>query len=322
MRNPKSTSLLLTFTCYRMVPSPLQRFILVFAVLLCSGKASLSAQSFTAVTGEIFVNEPKGNYMGGMQVLTGVMKKGETIEAYAETGRKFTLKITKLEVGDNKDAAEARPGQYVFVHLYTAEDASGGSDYLRKGYKVYPKGFKVSGNSTANTTSTQRADFTATLDGKAFKAEVSYKGALLYRKGIENYQPKPFLQLSFRSIQSPDTRQLLIQILNPKGAPAKYGVKDMEVNFSGTADGNPDHTTIYGFVNGKADTEFTVEITQWQAVSSTKAIISGKIYGELREVKILGKAKTVNKIANGVFENVEVEIYSESADMKEMMKGR
>lgn len=87
-----------------------------------------------------------------------------------------------------------------------------------------------------------------------------------------------------------------------------------EVNFSGTVDGIKEHTTIFGFVNGKADTQFNVEITQWKKVGNDKAVISGKINGDLREVKILGKAKAINQFENGVFENIEVEIFNEQMD--------
>jgi hypothetical protein len=292
------------------------------SILICLAfTTTLLAQSFTGKTGYIFVGDTPNEFTGSIEVLTGVLKKGATIDVYAETGRKFTLVVTKMDVKENKDASEAKAGQNPFVYLHTTDNASGGDDYLREKYMVYPHGFKPTGApSTASTSA--KAVFAATIDGKTFKAGNSYKGALLYRKGIKNYQERPFLQLSFASIQSPDTRQLLIQVFNPKESAARYGAKDMEINFSGTIDGNKDHTTIYGFVNGKADTEFTLEITKWQKVSDTKAVISGKVYGDLREVKILGRPKLINKFANGSFENVEVEIHNEEADMKRMMQGK
>ena len=94
----------------------------------------------------------------------------------------------------------------------------------------------------------------------------------------------------------------------------------MEVNYSGTSDGNTALTEMYGFVNGNGDTDFSVEITKWQKVSAKKAIISGKISGDLKEVKLLGTPKLKHRLTDGVFENVEVEIFNEQADFKQMTK--
>lgn len=63
-----------------------------------------------------------------------------------------------------------------------------------------------------------------------------------------------------------------------------------------------ENAEIYGFNNGDADTKFTVEITQWKTISPTIAVISGQIYGELREVKLPGRAVKVNRFVGSVFE--------------------
>lgn len=49
-----------------------------------------------------------------------------------------------------------------------------------------------------------------------------------------------------------------------------------------------------GFRNGDADTNFNVEITVWRVVSPTKAIVSGKVFGGLRKVSVIGRSSLVS----------------------------
>lgn len=281
------------------------------------------AQTFTAETGYLYLGEKETELNGGLEIKSGVIKKNDKIDIYAPTGRKFTATIVKITGENRQEVNQIKAGEYGYFDFKFTENPSTGKDYVNKGYKVYPAGFQV--NTTvmkaeADSKLAQSVNFKATLDGKPFRGKVTYKGASLWRKGVKNFAyNKPYLQLQFGCVDSPDDRLLTIQVFNPKESTAKYGSKDMEINFSGTIDGNKNNTTIYGFVNRKADTDFTLEITKWQALGN-KAIISGKVYGELREVKILGKSTKKNVFENGIFENIEVEIFNDQSDLKEMMK--
>lgn len=280
------------------------------------------AQTFTAETGYLYLGEKETEMSGGLEIKSGVIKKNDKIDIYAPTGRKFTAIIVKMTGENRQEINQIKAGQYGYFDLKFTENPSTGKDYVNKGFKVYPAGYQINTSTLkaeAEAKLTASVNFKTTLDGKPFRAKLTYKGASLWRKGVKNYIDKPYLQLQFGSVDSPDDRTLTIQILNPKESLAKYNSKNMEINFSGAADGNKNNTTIYGFVNGKADTDFKVEITKWQA-SGNKAIISGKVYGELREIKILGRATKSNKFENGSFENIEVEIFNNQADLKEMMK--
>ncbi len=281
------------------------------------------AQTFTAETGYLYLGEKDTEMNGGMEIKSGIIKKNDKIDIYAPSGRKFTATVVKMTGENRQEVNQIKAGEYGYFDLKFTENPSTGKDYVNKGFKVYPAGFQA--NTTAMKAEADAklaasVNFKTTLDGKPFRGKVTYKGASLWRKGVKNFAyNKPYLQLQFACVDSPDDRLLTLQIFNPKESVAKYGSKDMEINFSGAADGNKNNTTIYGFVNGKADTDFTLEITKWQ-VSGNKAIISGKVYGELREVKILGKSIKKNVFENGIFENIEVEIFNDQADLKEMMK--
>lgn len=282
------------------------------------------AQTFTAETGYLYLGEKDTELNGGMEIKSGIIKKNDKIDIYAPSGRKFTATITKISGKGNQEVSQIKAGEYGYFDLKFTENPSTGKDYVNKGFKVYPAGFQANTGAMkaeADAKLTASVNFKTTLDGKPFRGKVTYKGASLWRKGVKNFAyNKPYLQLQFACVDSPDDRLLTLQIFNPKESVAKYGSKDMEINFSGAADGNKNNTTIYGFVNGKADTDFTIEITKWQVSGSNKAIISGKVYGELREVKILGKSIKKNVFENGIFENIEVEIFNDQADLKEMMK--
>lgn len=283
----------------------------------------LFAQSFTAETGTLFLGDEPTVRSGNVKVLSGVLKKNDKVDIYAETGRKFTATVTQISGQGNQEVNEARPNQFAFCTLRFTEDPSTGKDYVREGYKVYPMGFKVNAGALKADAETKRAasvNFNARLDGRAFRGKVTYKGATLWRKGVKNLVEKPYLQLQFACVDEPDTRTLTIQVFNPKEAPATYRAKDLEVNFSGAADGNANTTTLYGFVNGRGDTDFTLQITKWQTVSNAKAILSGIVSGELKEVKLLGKSTRSNRFENGVFENIEVEVFNTQPDFKDLMK--
>jgi hypothetical protein len=282
----------------------------------------VSAQSFTAEVGTLFLGDDPTVQGGSLKVLTGAIKKNEKIEIYAETGRKFTATITQIEGSGQTPMNEIKAGQYGYFSLKFTEDPSKGKDYLREGYKIYPAGFKpnLAGmKAEADAKLAASVHFKSTLDGKVFRGKVTYKGAAYWRKGIKNYIEKPYLQLQFACVDAPDDRILTLQIFKPKEATANYSAADMEVNFSGTRDGNRNNTAIFGFVNGKAKPNFTLEITKWQT-SGNKLVISGKVNGELPEVKILGRSTQVNRFENGIFENIEVEVFQDLYDMKEIMK--
>ncbi len=283
-------------------------------ILLCFFGGSLLAQTFTAETGDMYLGATDTELTGLLRIQTGLIKKGDKLDIYAPTGRKFTASVVKITNQDYQEVSQVKAGEYGSFTLKFTENPSTGKDYLTRGFKVYPAGFQVSTvamKAETDKKTGESAQFRATLDGKPFRGKVTYKGALLLRNGFKPYVGKPCLQLQFACIDAPDDRLLTIQVFHPKEAAAKYTAKDMEVNFSGTADGNKDNTVIYGFVNGKATPDFTLEITQWKAAASNKATISGKIYGVLPEVKLLGRSTKVHRFENGTFENVEVEIIKE-----------
>lgn len=293
------------------------------ALLLLLVAPPLFAQSFTAETGTLFLGDEPTVRSGNVKVLSGVLKKNDKVDIYAETGRKFTAIVTEISGAGNQPVNEAKPNQFAFVTLRFTEDPSKGSDYVREGYKVYPMGFKVNTGALkadAEAKLAKSVQFKARLDGKTFRGKVTHKGATLWRKGVKNLVEKPYLQLQFACVDEPDTRTLTIQVFHPKEAPATYRAKDLEVNFSGAADGNANSTTLYGFVNGKGDTDFTLEITKWQAVSSGKALLSGTVSGDLKEVKLIGKSARSNRFETGVFENIEVELFNTQPDFKDLMK--
>lgn len=291
---------------------------LLFGLFMAIGFFANAQNNLVATTGDIYIGKSNKNFYGSFNITSGSIKKGQKIEIYAETGRKFICTITKITGESASEVKEAKAGEYAYCEFNTDADATTGKDYLRRGYRVVAAGAKV--EPVANN-SNKPVQLETILDGAAFKANVTYKGASLWRKGLKGmYNDRPYLQLQFNSTDAVDNRIFTILILNPKEDVATYSEKDMEINFSGSKDGNKDHTTIYGFVNGKAKKSFTMQITQWKKVSANKAIISGTFSGDIQEVTLFGNGKKTNSFKEGKFTNVEVEVFSKQEDMKEMMK--
>jgi hypothetical protein len=296
--------------------------LFIFSIILLFGKSGFS-QTFTAKTGYLYLGEKDTELNGGMEILSGIIKKNDKIDIYAPSGRKFTATISKISDKSNHELTQIKVGEYGYFDLKFTENPSTGKDYITKDYIVFPAGFKVNSGemkAEAEKIANKNAQFKSNLNGKPWNARVTYKGASFWRKGVKGFLEKPFLQLQFASVHSPDERLITIQVFYPRETPTKYTAKDLEVNFSGTPNGDTKATEMFGFVNGKGDTDFCLEITKWQKVSATKAIISGKISGDLKEVKLLGTPKLKHRFTDGVFENVELEIFNEQPDMKEMMK--
>ncbi len=267
-------------------------------------------QSFIAEIGDVFMGSEKNAFFGSITVLTGVLNKNDKIEIYAETGRKFTAKITKLEADDVKDVNFVKAGQkYVMADFITEEDALSGKDYLRKGYKVFPQGFKVDDKKNAISNSAKNANFTTLLNEKPWKYYIDFKGASFFSKGAKNILEMPFIQLAFVPIHPTDNRHLVIRLINAKTGIGIYNLpQNTEVLFAGAESGKDTDSKIFGkSKTANSEVPFSIEITEWKT-SGNKVIISGKISGKLKETIAFGKKQEL-EFRKGVFENVEVEIF-------------
>jgi hypothetical protein len=268
----------------------MKTILLFFVCLLTS---STYSQSFTGEMGYIFNGETNKEFFGGIEIKSGSIKKNDKIDIYAETGRKFQATIKKITLKGN-EVASAKAGQEVTIDFETTEDATTGKDYLRKGYKVYPKDFKLTVVKSNNITGFPDK-VTALVAGKPYRAASLNNG--FYKKGVKGFAVNN---------DTTDTRSFVLHIYNPKEGIATYGTETTELNFSGAADGVKDHEKIYGYVKGSKN-KFTIAITKWQRVSDTKIILSGTFEGTIKQV-LTGK-ETLS-IEKGVFESIEVSVFS------------
>ena len=187
------------------------------------------------------------------------------------------------------------------------EDALSGKDYLRKGYKVFPHGFKVDGKNNAN--SSKRANFTTLLEDKPWTYFVDFKGASFFSKGVKDILEIPFIQLAFVPIHPTDNRHLVIRLLNAKAGIGIYNLsQNVEILFAGAESGKDTDSKIFGKnKTTNSEVHFSIEITECKTTGN-RAIISGNISGKLKETIAFGKKQEL-EFKNGVFENVELEIF-------------
>ena len=281
---------------------------ILFLFLLCG--QLLFGQSFTAEVGDVFMGSQKNAFFGGITVLTGVIKKNDKIDIYAENGRKFSAIITKLEADEVKDVSFVKAGQkYVMADFITDENALSGNDYLRKGYKIYPRGYKVDVKNSEPINSPKIANFTTLLDGKPWKYAVDIKGASFFPNGAKDFHEKAFIQLAFVPIHPTDNRHLVIRLINPKAGKGIYNsAENIEVLFAGAESGKDKDSKILGKnKSSNSDVPFSVEIVEWKTAGK-KVIISGRISGKLKETISFGKKQEI-EFKNGVFENIEMEVF-------------
>lgn len=282
--------------------------ILLFVAYLFTSSAY--SQSFTGEMGYVFNGETNKEFFGGIEIKSGSIKKNDKIDIYAETGRKFQATIKKITL-KGAEVASAKAGQEVTIDFETAEDATTGKDYLRKGYKVYPKDFKPTVVKSNNITGFPDK-VTALVAGKPYRAASFNNG--FYKKGIKGFAyDLPFIQFSFVNNDTTDTRSFLVHIYTPKEGTASYGTESTELNFSGAVDGIKDHEKIFGYLKGSKE-KFTITITKWQRVSSEKIIVSGTMEGTIRQV--LGGKETLT-IEKGSFENIEATVYLKQETFKQ-----
>ncbi len=287
----------------------LRKTFFLILILLINGFYGL-CQSFTAESGDLYMTDDPLKYSCSVTVLTGTLKKTDKLDFYAPKGTRFSAVILEM-TQDYQPVNEIKAGQFGNIVVKFSQSFSGTKDYPTYKSKILPAGSNA-GNITSTGGEKSASHFTAMLDGKEWKGKVTYKGALFGRKGFSPLNiNKPCLQLQFGSTIPSDERLLTIQIFYPKEAPAKYTAKDMEVNFSGSAGEHDKNPSMYGFVNGKSQPDFTLEIKEWKSLGNNRAQISGTISGELPEVVLFGKSGKKVRFENGRFQNVEVEIISE-----------
>ncbi|MEW6773963.1 MAG: hypothetical protein AB1304_08195 [Bacteroidota bacterium] len=66
----------------------------LFLILFYSGLTY--SQTFTAETGDVYPGDKPTVYTTTLKILSGVIKKGDKIDIYAPTGRKFTATIVSI----------------------------------------------------------------------------------------------------------------------------------------------------------------------------------------------------------------------------------
>lgn len=295
--------------CLKMIPLNVVKALLLASFLL--DQISGFAQAFTAESGDLYATDDPLKYNCGVTVLTGTMRITDKIDFYSPKGTKFSATILEM-TQDYNPVNEIKAGQYGQIVVKFSQGFSGVKDYPTYKSKILPSGSAVQGVVIEDKDDKSKYEFTSRLNNKDWNAKVSYKGALLGRNGFKPLNiNKPCLQLQFSSVMLPDNRTLTLQVFYPKEIPAKYSAKDLEVLFIGSEAGEPGKSEMYGFVNGEKFPNFTLEIKEWKSIDNSKAIISGKIEGELPEISIIGRSNKKVKFENGVFENVKVEIIDE-----------
>lgn len=277
----------------------------------------------------VFIDgEEKGIYAGGCKVAEGRLKTGQEVQVTDDGGSAFRMKVLKIQDYEQKDEmgrakdVKVSAGKELFLELATLDG---------KKLTGLKGGFNLGAGSMAESQKTgggmvmEKLPLKCEIDGAEWRGKTFFNSCLYYQHGNAMMKVKhPFLMMAFQSAKKPDNRQLTIMIKEFKGAAEKVEKEDMEITFTGSADGTKEKTYMQSnWENGAANTrktEFTFEITRWEQ-NGDEAVISGTFSGKLYGFNALKKvSNTIEpnaELVNGTFENVKVKCFSETYSEQE-----
>jgi hypothetical protein len=252
----------------------------------------------------------RSSFTASATVQKGVLRLGDKIDGLNQSGVRLGLTVSYIKTA-GKEGAEASAGQTALVELTTD---NGSAESLGEDFFIVKKGGKIitettpATPTTVATTSTQTVDLTANFSGKKWQGKGNDGSHLFYAKGISSMNNgKPFLMLAFKSTVAPDDRQLTFKILDFSGKTGKYQKSSIEVLFSGSADGNTKESKLFGCKSPATVTDFVLDITDWQTISVTEALISGVFSGTLKGILTDG----AEKVTEGKFSKIKVKVYND-----------
>lgn len=301
----KNTILFLALTCFLFVQGACQSNNKQTQPKKAANKpatapAAKSAGLLNAKIGAVYAKEGKpGVFDVDIRVKEGEVKTGDKVDVVSADGKRFAFTVTHMR-NPYEDIKKAdKESGTVYIILEGPADAKFDADFAL----VNPGG----GSAAAPVAST--AKFTATLNGKPWKGKDFPYSFSLFKKGVKNMAGnKPYLMLAFKSMDAVDDRQLTLMVFTDDPKPGVYTKEKLEVLLSGSPVGDTKKPEMWGYkYPGSATGSLQLEITSYKETGKGKAKISGKISGQF--TKILGKATM--QVENGVFTDLEVDVYNE-----------
>lgn len=276
----------------------------------------------------VFIDgEDKGVYSGGCKVAEGSLKVGQEIRVTDDGGAAFRMKVLKIQdyeqlndMGQAKEVSVSR-GKNLYLELATLDGKK--LTGLKGGFNLGSKGQEEGGG--VSTVTTGKSFIRCEIDGKEWKGAAFFNSCLYYQNGNAIMKVKhPFLMLAFQASKKPDNRQLTVMIKEFKGTIGKMDKEDMEITFTGSANGSKEKTYMQSnWENGTANTrktEFTFEITQWEQngdEATISGVFSGKLYGFNALKKVSNTVEPDAELLNGTFEKIKVKCFSETYSEQE-----
>lgn len=294
-------------------------FILIFQATASQGnaitnsKADANIAATTQSSADLLVKVTfsawgldRTSFTAAADVQNGTLGLGDKIEGLNNAGTRLGLTVTYIKT-EGKEGAPATAGKKALVELTTTDGSS--AESLGEDFFIVHKGGGIPAVTTTNTTTTpQSAEVSFTYNGKTWKGAGFPNAHLFYIKGVKGmFNDRPFLLLAFKSITTPDDRQLTLKIGDFAGKTGKFDKKNIEVLFSGSEDGDTKKSLLYGCKSPATVTDFVIDITAWTVVSAEEALVSGRFSGTLNGIMVSGSLKT----ENGQFSKVKVKVYND-----------
>ncbi len=262
--------------------------------------AAKSGEAVNAKIGAVYAKDGKpGVFDVDIRVKEGLVKTGDKVDVVSADGKRYSFTVTHMR-NPYEDIKKAGPESgTVYIILEGQADVKFDADFAL----VNPGGQA----GAAPVVST--AKFNATINGQPWKGKDFPYSFSLFKKGVKNMAGnKPYLMLAFKSMDAVDDRQLTLMVFTADPKPGVYTKEKLEVLFSGSPVGDINNPEMWGYkYPGSASGGLQLEITAFKGTGNGKALISGKLSGKF--VKVLGKGEMT--VGNGVFNNLEVDVYDE-----------
>jgi hypothetical protein len=273
-----------------------------------------SAQTLNARLEYPFVDgEQQGIYTGGVQVKTGTLRVGETIQVNDDGGNIFQLKINEIEDNDlDTKVSSLTAGKAGYIILQTLDKKK--LPKIEGGFNLGEKQLSNSKN-ISSTRNNMEIGTTCQINKIKWDGINYYKSSSYFPNGNTFLKTKkPYLIISFKAGLKPDDRQLTLTLSNFKGDVGKVDKDLFEIALTGAVSGIADKSCIVSnWEKGQANTKhtpFDLEFTKWEDKGSyilASLKYSGKLYALNLFSGLIGKRCEDLMISGGVVTDLKLE---------------
>ena len=277
-------------------------------------------------TSTLYLGAKDGEYNTLLELSSGTINVGATIDGVDTAGHRLSFKVTKIAVdkpdpdsgGDKQvDAQRLSKGEKGAVDLSIVSGSMrdfGGTFFLVDAGAALPADVGAAADAETQAAADANGIVTCTLDGAPWPANVYSSGSAFYKNGIKMLKiAEPYFSITLLANKAPDGRQLMFAVRGWTPTTGKLDAKQVEVAFTGSATGVQADEKFYGFKAGKeySAANVAVEVTRWELKRPDQARADITFSTKVLDLKaaISGKGGDTHEFANCKIANLAVAVH-------------